>query len=133
MSRTQITGADKATGVQEFIDANWDAGMRGREWWRRLVVVGYAFQTWPEGLGGLGASSSEARAITGVLAASGVIGPPSGHLAATLAAPTLLEHGTPEQVARFVLPIALGEAAWCQLFSEPGSGSDLASVGTRAA
>jgi alkylation response protein AidB-like acyl-CoA dehydrogenase len=67
-----------------------------------------------------------------VLAANGVIGPPSGHVAATLAAPTLLEHGTPEQIARFVLPIARGEAAWCQLFSEPGSGSDLASVGTRA-
>ena len=67
-----------------------------------------------------------------MLAANRVIGPPAGHLAATLAAPTLLEHGTPEQVAGFVRPIALGDAAWCQLFSEPGSGSDLASVGARA-
>ena len=132
MSRTHISGAGNVAGVQEFIDANWDAGLTVREWWRRLADAGYAFPAWPAGLGGLGASAAEARAITGVLAANGVIGPPTGHLAATLAAPTLLEHGTPEQVAAFVLPIARGEAAWCQLFSEPGSGSDLASVGTRA-
>jgi alkylation response protein AidB-like acyl-CoA dehydrogenase len=49
-----------------------------------------------------------------------------------LAAPTLLHHGTEEQIAELVRAIALGEAAWCQLFSEPGSGSDLASVATRA-
>jgi alkylation response protein AidB-like acyl-CoA dehydrogenase len=118
--------------VQAFIDGNWDGGLTVRQWWRRLADAGYAFPAWPDGLGGLSASASQARAITGVLAANGVIGPPSGHVAATLAAPTLLEHGTLEQVARFVLPIARGEAAWCQLFSEPGSGSDLASVGTRA-
>src|ERR1700744_3691253 len=127
-----MSGAGKAAGVQEFIDAHWDAGLTVREWWRRLAEAGYAYPTWPEGLGGLGASAAEARAITAGLAPNGVIGPPSGHVAATLAAPTLLEHGTPEQIARFVLPIARGEAAWCQLFSEPGSGSDLASVGTRA-
>src|ERR1700744_6809469 len=127
-----MSGAGKAAGVQEFIDAHWDAGLTAREGWRRLAVAGYAYPAGPAGLGGLGASAAEARAITGVLAANGVIGPPSGHVAATLAAPTLLEHGTPEQVARFVLPIARGEAAWCQLFSEPGSGSDLASVGARA-
>ena len=51
---------------------------------------------------------------------------------ATFAAPTILEHGTPEQIAEHVLGIALGQRSWCQLFSEPGSGSDLASRGTRA-
>jgi alkylation response protein AidB-like acyl-CoA dehydrogenase len=127
-----MSGAERVAEVQEFIDANWDAGLTVREWWRRLADAGYAYPAWPAGLGGLGTSAAEARAITGVLAANRVIGPPSGHVAATLAAPTLLEHGTPEQVAGFVLPIARGEAAWCQLFSEPGSGSDLASVGTRA-
>jgi alkylation response protein AidB-like acyl-CoA dehydrogenase len=132
MSRTDVSGTDTVAKVQEFIDANWDTRLTVREWWRRLAAAGYAFPAWPEGLGGVGAPASDARAITGVLAARGVIGPPSGHVAATLAAPTLLEHGTPEQVARFVRPIALGEAAWCQLFSEPGSGTDLASVGTRA-
>jgi alkylation response protein AidB-like acyl-CoA dehydrogenase len=118
--------------VQKFIDDSWDTSLTVREWWRRLAEAGYAFPAWPEGLGGLSTSAAKARAITGVLAENGVIGPPAGHVAATLAAPTLLEHGTAEQIRTFVLPIALGEAAWCQLFSEPGSGSDLASVGTRA-
>ena len=127
-----MTGADLPAAVQAFIDGNWDTSLTVREWWRRLAEAGYAFPAWPEGLGGLGVSAAAARAITGVLAANRVIGPPAGHLAATLAAPTLLEHGTAEQVRAFVRAIALGEAAWCQLFSEPGSGSDLASIGTRA-
>ena len=71
--------------------------------------------------------------VTGVLAQNKVIGPPAGHLAATLAAPTLLEHANDAQQAELVGAIASGRSAWCQLFSEPGSGSDLASIGTRAA
>jgi alkylation response protein AidB-like acyl-CoA dehydrogenase len=70
--------------------------------------------------------------VTGVLAQNKVIGPPAGHLAATLAAPTLLEHANDAQQAELVGDIASGKSAWCQLFSEPGSGSDLASIGTRA-
>jgi alkylation response protein AidB-like acyl-CoA dehydrogenase len=127
-----MTGADVLAAVQKFIDNSWDTSLTVREWWRRLAEAGYAFPAWPEGLGGLGTSAAKARAITGVLAANAVIGPPAGHVAATLAAPTVLEHGTAAQVQAFVRPIALGEASWCQLFSEPGSGSDLASVGTRA-
>jgi alkylation response protein AidB-like acyl-CoA dehydrogenase len=49
-----------------------------------------------------------------------------------MAAPTILTHGTPEQVDRYVAPILRGEVAWCQLFSEPGAGSDLAGLSTRA-
>ncbi len=79
-----------------------------------------------------GASRADARVVTGVLARNGVVAPPVGHVAATLAAPTLLEHGTASQVEALVRPIATGAAAWCQLFSEPGSGSDLASIGARA-
>jgi alkylation response protein AidB-like acyl-CoA dehydrogenase len=70
--------------------------------------------------------------VLSVLARHGVIGPPTGGVAAALAAPTLLEHGTESQIAELVGPIATGQAAWCQLFSEPGAGSDLASVGSRA-
>lgn len=124
--------ADLTGAAEAFVDSNWDESITVREWWRRLADAGLAYPSWPAGLGGRGASPAGARTVTAVLARRGVIGPPAGILAAGLAAPTLLAHGTPEQIARYVRPIATGEAAWCQLFSEPGSGSDLASVGTRA-
>jgi alkylation response protein AidB-like acyl-CoA dehydrogenase len=77
-------------------------------------------------------SRSDARTVSAVLGRHGVVGPPKGHVAATLAAPTILEHGTSEQVGGLVRPIALGEMSWCQLFSEPGAGSDLASLRAKA-
>lgn len=121
-----------AAQVQAWVDANWDASITVREWWSRLADAGYAYPTWPAGLGGSGASRRDAMTVTGVLAQNKVIGPPAGHLAATLAAPTLLEHANDAQQAELVGAIASGRSAWCQLFSEPGSGSDLASIGTRA-
>jgi alkylation response protein AidB-like acyl-CoA dehydrogenase len=123
---------DLGAEVSAWIEENWDLDLTVREWWRRLADAGLAYPTWPEGVGGRGLSPADARVVTETLAAARVIGPPSGHLAATLAAPTILEHGTDEQIKATLLPIARGEAAWCQLFSEPGSGSDLASVATRA-
>ena len=121
-----------AAQVQAWVDSNWDTAITVREWWRRLADAGYAYPSWPTGLGGSGASRRDATVIWGVLARNEVIGPPVGAMAATLAAPTLLDHATDTQRSQLVGPIATGEAAWCQLFSEPGSGSDLASVGTRA-
>ncbi len=123
---------DLAAEVQAWVDANWDSVLTVRQWWLRLADTGYAYPSWPSGLGGSGASRPAAATVTAVLARNGVIGPPAGHLATNLAAPTLLEHATEAQRVELVRPIATGEAAWCQLFSEPGSGSDLASVGTRA-
>jgi alkylation response protein AidB-like acyl-CoA dehydrogenase len=68
----------------------------------------------------------------GELARHRVIAAPIGNVASTLAAPTLLAHAHDDLRRELVRAIAFGEAAWCQLFSEPGSGSDLASIGTRA-
>jgi alkylation response protein AidB-like acyl-CoA dehydrogenase len=124
--------ADLAREVGHWIEQNWDPQMTVAEWWRRLADAGLAYPTWPVGVGGRGLSSSASRVITESLAAAQVIAPPIGHVAATLAAPTILQHGSQAQIDRFVPSIARGEASWCQLFSEPGSGSDLASVGTRA-
>jgi alkylation response protein AidB-like acyl-CoA dehydrogenase len=125
-------GADLATAVQAWVDVSWDQSLTIREWWCRLAEAGYAYPGWPVGVGGSGMSSADTRVVMGILARNGVVGPPVGHVAANLAAPTLLKHGTDDQIAEHVRSIALGESAWCQLFSEPGSGSDLASVGTRA-
>jgi alkylation response protein AidB-like acyl-CoA dehydrogenase len=131
-----VTDAATRTSVADdvalWVDAHWRPELTVREWWRLLVDAGYAYPAWPTGVGGASMSYRDAFAVTGALASRKVVAPPSGHLAATLAAPTILEHGTPEQIQELVRPIALGEAAWCQLFSEPGSGSDLASAGTRA-
>jgi alkylation response protein AidB-like acyl-CoA dehydrogenase len=121
-----------AADVQAWVDANWDTEITVREWWRRLADAGYAYPSWPAGLGGSGASRRDAATIAGVLAQNLVIGPPVGAMAARLAAPTILQHATEALRQELVRPIATGEAAWCQLFSEPGSGSDLASIGTRA-
>jgi alkylation response protein AidB-like acyl-CoA dehydrogenase len=121
-----------ADEVDAWVEANWRLDMTVREWWRRLADAGWAYPTWPDGVGGRGLASRDARAVTQTLARHHVVAPPVGHVAATLAAPTLLEHGTPEQIAELVRPIARGETAWCQLFSEPGSGSDLASLAARA-
>ena len=91
-----------ATDVQAWVDANWDTSVTVREWWRRLADVGYAYPTWPLGLGGREASRREASVISGVLARNGVIGPPVGAVAATLAAPTLLELATEAQKRQLV-------------------------------
>ena len=128
----RATGAGLADAVQAWVDAHWHLELPVREWWRLLVEAGHAHPTWPAGVGGAGRSASDGRTVLGVLARNEVVAPAMGHIAANLAAPTILEHGSPEQVADLVRAIALGEASWCQLFSEPGSGSDLASAGTRA-
>jgi alkylation response protein AidB-like acyl-CoA dehydrogenase len=127
-----MSSGDLAVEVKDWIEVNWNTSITVREWWRRLADAGYAFPSLPTGLGGSGASPRDAALITRVLAESRVIGPPIGGVASRLAIPTILEHGNADQIARFVRGIVYGDDSWCQLFSEPGSGSDLASVGSRA-
>jgi alkylation response protein AidB-like acyl-CoA dehydrogenase len=115
-----------------WLAVNWSPDITVREWWRRLADAGWAQPSWPAGLGGRGLSGADARAVNDVLAEQGLIGPPAGHVAVSLAAPTLLAHATPQQLQEFLPRIADGQDAWCQLFSEPGSGSDLASLACRA-
>jgi alkylation response protein AidB-like acyl-CoA dehydrogenase len=69
--------------------------------------------------------------VRSVFAEAGALRPPGG-LGFLMAAPTILTHGTPDQIARHVPPILAGAVGWCQLFSEPGAGSDLAGLTTRA-
>lgn len=120
-----------ASGVQEWIEEHWSPDLTLAQWWDRLFDAGLAFPTWPYGLGGTGASATDARAVSAALARAGAIAAPVGN-GPNMGGPTLIEHGTPEQQQRFVPPMARGAVQWCQLFSEPGAGSDLASLATRA-
>src|SRR5262245_10968332 len=99
-------------------------------WYPVFGPSGLVVPTWPVEYGGLAVSPAIARAIEGELAPYnlGRLNP----LGLNLAAPALFAHGTEWQRLRFLPPIARAEEIWCQLFSEPGAGSDLASLATRA-
>jgi 3-oxochol-4-en-24-oyl-CoA dehydrogenase len=94
-----------------------------------LAEAGLQAPHWPAPYG-RGASPAEQLLIDQEMAAAGVVRPDL--VIGWWAAPTILEHGTPEQIARFVPATLRGEFLWCQLFSEPGAGSDLASLRTKA-
>jgi 3-oxochol-4-en-24-oyl-CoA dehydrogenase len=94
-----------------------------------LAEAGLLAPHWPAPYG-RGASPAEQLLIDQEMSAAGVVRPDL--VIGWWAAPTILEHGTPEQVQRFVPATMRGEFLWCQLFSEPGAGSDLASLRTKA-
>jgi alkylation response protein AidB-like acyl-CoA dehydrogenase len=99
-------------------------------WYPTLATVGLVAPMWPREYGGLGLTSRLARTIEGELAPFNL-----GRLnilGLNLAGPTIMAWGSDEQKARFLPPIVRNEEVWCQLFSEPGAGSDLASLATRA-
>lgn len=125
---TPETVADE---VRAWLKENWDPDVTVGEWWQRLARSGYATPTFPEDSFGRGYDRGLAKVVAREIAAAGAIGPPAG-LGFLLAAPTLVAHGTPEQKEHFLRRIITGEDAWCQLFSEPGAGSDLASIQCRA-
>jgi alkylation response protein AidB-like acyl-CoA dehydrogenase len=113
-----------------WFEDNWDPDATLGQWWEKLAESGWGFPTWPTEWYGRGLAPHLARAVNDARREAGVYGPPGG-IAANLAGPTLISHGTDEQKRRF-LPRIVGGEVWCQLFSEPGSGSDLASLQTRA-
>ena len=100
------------------------------EWYPVYGVSGLVAPTWPQEYGGLGLAPEEARVLEAELAVYnlGRLNP----LGLNLAAPALFAHGTEAQRLRYLPPIVRNEEVWCQLFSEPGAGSDLASLATRA-
>ncbi|MGA7420608.1 MAG: acyl-CoA dehydrogenase family protein [Acidimicrobiales bacterium] len=99
-------------------------------WYPVFAASGLVAPTWPVAYAGAGLAPSEARAVEVELAPYnlGRLNP----LGLSLAAPALFSFGTEEQRLRFLGPIVRNEEIWCQLFSEPGAGSDLASLATRA-
>jgi alkylation response protein AidB-like acyl-CoA dehydrogenase len=126
-----VTTAQVGAEFAAWAAAEWDENATVAEWWSRLATAGYSHPMLPVEMGGRGYSRDLAAAVSSALAAAGCVGPPNG-LGLMLAAPTIAAHGTPEQRARFIPRILDGSEAWCQLFSEPGAGSDLAGLSARA-
>jgi alkylation response protein AidB-like acyl-CoA dehydrogenase len=101
------------------------------DWQRRLWEAGYLGLSWPKEYGGQGASMIESAIFNEEMAR--VRAPaPLNELGLSMGGPTILEHGTEDQKRRFLPKILSCEEVWCQGFSEPMSGSDLAALGTRA-
>ncbi|MQY29398.1 acyl-CoA dehydrogenase family protein [Nocardia aurantia] len=109
-----------STGTVEFLRARFDAGL--------------AWVHFPVGLGGLGLARELQNHVNSLLAAAGAPDTDGGRnpIGLGMAAPTILAYGTEEQQKRYLRPLFTCEEIWCQLFSEPGAGSDLAGVATRA-
>ncbi|QQS25602.1 MAG: acyl-CoA dehydrogenase family protein [Actinomycetota bacterium] len=131
MGEHQITAEQVRDEVREWAEGAWDPELTVAEWWRRLADAGYSAPMLPTELGGRGYTRDLSMAVGSQLTASEVLGPPLG-LGLMLAAPTIAVHGDESLQQRFVRRIVDGTDAWCQLFSEPGAGSDLAGLQCKA-
>ena len=117
--------------VREWAAANVGGAEPGREWQHRLAGGGWGAPAWPVEFGGRAAGPFESHLVAQELAAAGAPGSPAV-IGIGWAGPAIIAHGTPAQKERFLPRILSGEEIWCQLFSEPNAGSDLAALGTRA-
>ena len=104
---------------------------RRRAWQRQLADAGWIGVTWPEDHGGRGLSREHAKAVERELEAAGMPGV-FDVVGVGMVGPTIIAHGRPAQRERFLRPLLRGDEVWCQLFSEPGAGSDLAGIRTAA-
>ncbi|MER5971154.1 acyl-CoA dehydrogenase family protein [Streptomyces sp. NPDC002055] len=140
MARTEAAGApDADTGdlrrrVAALLDEHDSATTDRAAFLRARFDAGLAWVHYPVGLGGLDLPRSLQAVVDAELEAAGAPDndPRRIGIGLGMAAPTILTYGTEEQRRRFLRPLWLGEEVWCQLFSEPGAGSDLAALATRA-
>jgi len=123
-------GAVRST-VRDWLRASWDPERPLAEWREILVESGWGCPTWPEEWYGRGLDRDLGAAVGEEFNKAGAVGPAIG-VGMGLAAPTILDHGSDDLKKRFLRPAVTGEHKWCQLFSEPGSGSDLAGLSTHA-
>ena len=122
------------TKIRDLLDAHDPATTDPAEFLGARFDAGLAWVHFPEGLGGLGLSRGRQEEVDRLLAQAGAPEPDVGRnsIGLGMAAPTLIAFGTPEQQERYLRPLYTSEEIWCQLFSEPGAGSDLAAIATRA-
>ncbi len=134
------------TEARAFLEAHTPAGLadpydetvdearllaESKAWQRTLHEHGWAALTWPEAHGGRGLGPIEQIIWNQELARAGV-GMTIFVVGIGMAGPTLVAHGSDEQKRRYLAPMLCGDEIWCQLFSEPGAGSDLGALATRA-
>ena len=117
--------------VREWLSAHWNPEMSLVEWRNLLADSGWGMPQWPKEWYGRGLPVALARVVEEEFAAVGAVGSAKSGVR-LLAAATLLEHASDSIKKKFLRRILTGEDSWCQLFSEPGSGSDLAGSTTRA-
>jgi alkylation response protein AidB-like acyl-CoA dehydrogenase len=117
--------------VRAWLGEHWDPDRPLLEWRNLLADSGWGCPSWPVEWFGRGLAPRLDAVVKECFAEVGAVGPAAG-VAMSLAAPTILEHGSDVVKGRYLRGILTGEDKWCQLFSEPGSGSDLAGLTTRA-
>ncbi|STZ46520.1 acyl-CoA dehydrogenase domain-containing protein [Mycolicibacterium gilvum] len=130
--RAFLDSAPKPAGLRNYGPTPTAADVEpGRAWHRYLADHGYTCLHWPVEFGGAAATVAYQAAFAEECARAGV--PRQLNITGVdLVGPVLIKFGTPDQKERYLEPIRLGDAVWTQLFSEPGAGSDLAGVRTRA-
>ena len=128
------TAEDLRSQVRDFLATHDPAATDRLEFLQARFDAGLAWVHYPAGLGGQGLSRDLQPAVDAEFAAAGAPNnrPERNGIGLGMAAPTILAFGSPEQQRRWLRPLWTGEEIWCQLFSEPGAGSDLAGLATRA-
>ncbi|MFN2496363.1 MAG: acyl-CoA dehydrogenase family protein [Pseudonocardiaceae bacterium] len=129
-----VTADELRDRVADLLAAHDPARTPRLEFLRARFDAGLAWVHYPVGLGGLDASRALQQVVEAELTAAGAPdnNPRHNIIGIGMAGPTILCVGAPEQQRRFLRPLWTGEEIWCQLFSEPGAGSDLAALSTRA-
>ena len=135
--------------ARAWLDANFPASLKGRAGWAmaqmegkaaegdlatwrtNIAAKGWATPTWPAQYGGGGLSSQQARVLREEMDRAGAFNPLGQGMGISMIGPTILDYGTEDQKARHLPPIIKGEVRWCVGYSEPGAGSDLASLQTK--
>ena len=127
-------GGSASTWVDDlhsFLEDNWDPDLTVGDWWERLGAAGWSAPLLPADAYGRGLNRADAMLAARMISEFGALGAPVG-MGTSLVAPTIVTHGSRVQIDRYLPDIVSGRVWWCQLFSEPGAGSDLAGLGTRA-
>ncbi|QGG94961.1 acyl-CoA dehydrogenase family protein [Actinomarinicola tropica] len=124
-------GTDLVDELTTWLEENWDPDLTVGEWWERLGMAGWAAPMLPENAYGRGLTRGDALLVASTIARFGALGAPQG-MSISMASPTIATHATQEQIDRLIPPAVTGKVHYCQLFSEPGAGSDLAGLNTRA-